>query len=295
MSQKLTKNYLSLYFSFLTAAIVGWHSYADGAPRRTPKHHFYLQLVLKHFPSKKSSPFNFNHPPEEGSNPSLEARLAGTLLPTELMEKMERRRIETRRESLSYLERETRINKAYHHYRNREGIARNFTQTIHREPYATLINQALGSAREKYGIEVPYSMFISLVQGESNWSTGVVSKKGARGLMQFIPATSKTLGCNPHSPKQLICGGHFLAKFYRKYEREVPRFKELPEEERWNWVLLGYNLGPNGIPRLIRSTGAKTVWELTRRHLGQEAYQFVPKIRGIQRAYKMHYEHPATS
>ncbi|MFH0701293.1 MAG: transglycosylase SLT domain-containing protein [Candidatus Woesearchaeota archaeon] len=287
---------MPLYFSLLTAAMMGWHSYADGAPRRSisHKHHSHQQFVLKNFP-QKTFLFHFNRSLEENSNLSLEARLTETLLPTGLMEEMDRKMIKTRRESLSVLEREARIDKAYHNYQNRESIARNFTQTIHREPYATLINQALDFARDKYKVKIPYSMFISLVQGESNWSTGVTSKAGAQGLMQFMPATSKAFGCNPRSARQLLCGGQFLAKFYRKYEREVPGFKELPEEEKWNWVLLGYNWGPNGIPGLIHNTGARTIWELTRRHLGAEAYEFVSKIRGIERAYLRDYQNPSVS
>ncbi|MEK6937572.1 MAG: lytic transglycosylase domain-containing protein [Nanoarchaeota archaeon] len=292
MSFESIKKRLPTYFSVLAAAILSWHSYADGAPKR--KHaQFYPPFTLASF-QKHTYDYSFRVD-DLNENTSLDKIIRGTLLPKEIDEKMFHQYSQTLSESKNILERESRIEEAYLHYRNREGIARNFTQTIHCQPYATLINQALSSVQDKYNVKIPYSLFISLVQGESNWSTGVTSKAGAQGLMQFMPDTSKAFGCNPRSARQLLCGGQFLAKFYQKYERDVPGFKKLPEEEKWNWVLLGYNWGPNGIPGLIRNTGARTVWDLTRKHLGAEAYEFVPKMRGIERAYKLHYQNPPTS
>jgi len=276
---------LPLYFSVLAASILGWHSFADGAPKPKTKTHFSFTFPYQlHKPSLLDDLFEKEKP----SFPRF------TFLEEEFS-KLESQVNQTLKEGYAQIEKESRIEKSYLHYSDREGIRINFTKTIYRPIYANLIEQALTGANIKYGVEIPYSLFISLVQGESNWSTQVISKMGAVGLMQFMPDTTKAFGCNPKSPKQLLCGAQFLAKFYSKYEKEVPGFTGLPEEEKWNWVLLGYNWGPNGIPNLIRTTGAKTVWDLTRKHLGTEAYQFVPKIRGIERAYLKHYQNPPTS
>jgi len=79
------------------------------------------------------------------------------------------------------------------------------------------IQQMVGQISEKYKIDD--KLVMALIQQESNFKTTAVSKAGAMGLMQLMPATAKTLGViNPFSAEQNIEGGvkhlkNMLAKY----------------------------------------------------------------------------------
>ena len=79
------------------------------------------------------------------------------------------------------------------------------------------IQQLVGQISEKY--KVDDKLVMALIQQESNFNTTAVSKSGAMGLMQLMPATAKTLGVlNPFSAEQNIEGGvkhlkNMLAKY----------------------------------------------------------------------------------
>lgn len=82
---------------------------------------------------------------------------------------------------------------------------------------------------------VPVSLFLRLVKQESNWKPRARSHKGAIGLAQLMPATARTLGVNPHDPRQNLEGGaRYLAQQYRK-------FKD------WRLALAAYNAGPGAV------------------------------------------------
>ena len=79
------------------------------------------------------------------------------------------------------------------------------------------IQQMVGQISEKYKIDD--KLVMALIQQESNFNSTAVSKAGAVGLMQLMPATAKTLGVsNPFSAEQNIEGGvkhlkNMLAKY----------------------------------------------------------------------------------
>lgn len=96
------------------------------------------------------------------------------------------------------------------------------------------------AAARKYG--VPVDLFNRLVQQESGWNPRAKSRAGAIGLAQLMPFTARTLGVNPHDPRQNLEGGaRYLAKQYRKFGS-------------WRLALAAYNAGPeavakyNGVP-----------------------------------------------
>lgn len=79
----------------------------------------------------------------------------------------------------------------------------------------------------------------AIITVESNFDPGVVSNKGARGLMQLMPATAKRFGVERiHDPEQNIRGGiAFLAHLRRMFGNDLVR------------ILAGYNAGENAVLR----------------------------------------------
>lgn len=70
---------------------------------------------------------------------------------------------------------------------------------------------------------VPVPLVHAIIQRESNWQPGAVSPKGAKGLMQLMPATARRLGvrdsCNI---EQNISGGvRFLAWLMRLFHNDL--------------------------------------------------------------------------
>ena len=84
---------------------------------------------------------------------------------------------------------------------------------------------------------VDASLVSAVIRAESNFEPRSVSRKGARGLMQLMPATAKRLGvARPFDPRANIRGGV-------RYLRElVDRFDNRPE-----LVLAAYNAGENAV------------------------------------------------
>jgi soluble lytic murein transglycosylase-like protein len=87
----------------------------------------------------------------------------------------------------------------------------------------------------QYGVDP--TLVRAVIQVESNFNPGCVSNKGARGLMQLMPATARRFGVtNVHDPDQNIHGGvKYLAYLTRLFNDDLPR------------VLAGYNAGENAV------------------------------------------------
>lgn len=79
----------------------------------------------------------------------------------------------------------------------------------------------------------------AVIQVESNFDPRCVSKKGARGLMQLMPATAKRYGVTDvHDPEQNIRGGvNYLRDLLVLFRDDLTR------------VLAGYNAGENAVLR----------------------------------------------
>lgn len=93
---------------------------------------------------------------------------------------------------------------------------------------------------------IPEEIFIGLVDAESGWNPSAVSKRGAIGLTQVLPATARGLGYDPRQLAedpllQLEAGGRYLSDMYSLFHS-------------WEKALAAYNAGPhnvrkhNGIP-----------------------------------------------
>lgn len=91
------------------------------------------------------------------------------------------------------------------------------------------------SAARRHG--VPEDLFLRLVQQESNWNPKAVSRKGAIGLAQLMPATARILGVDPRSPRENLDGGaRYLRKQYDKFRN-------------WSHALAAYNAGPGAVSK----------------------------------------------
>jgi len=80
----------------------------------------------------------------------------------------------------------------------------NFSQNIN---HAALVN------------EIDADFVRAIIHAESHFNPKAISKQGAQGLMQLMPATAKDLGVKqPLNPKQNIYGGvKHLARLLKKY------------------------------------------------------------------------------
>lgn len=92
---------------------------------------------------------------------------------------------------------------------------------------------------ERYAAEfgVDPTLVRAVIQVESDFNPNRVSHKGARGLMQLMPATAKRFGVTSiHDPEENIRGGvKYLAYLMRLFNEDLPR------------VLAGYNAGEGAV------------------------------------------------
>lgn len=99
------------------------------------------------------------------------------------------------------------------------------------EAVASLITQAAARHRIDPGLA------IAVAWQESRFQQSAVSPKGARGVMQLMPATARDLGVDPDDLRSNIDGGvNYLA-------RQLRRFGDV------RLALAAYNAGPEAVMR----------------------------------------------
>jgi hypothetical protein len=96
------------------------------------------------------------------------------------------------------------------------------------------------AAEKKYGL--PHNLLLAMIQIESSGNAGAVSKAGARGILQIMPATAIELGVDdPHDEEQAIEGaGKYMQKLLKRFNGNVTR------------ALQAYNAGPNKHPKKFK-------------------------------------------
>lgn len=97
--------------------------------------------------------------------------------------------------------------------------------------YAPLID----AAARKAGLQP--ALVHAVVRAESAYRPGAISPKGARGLMQLMPATAKRFGVTDlHDPQQNLKGGtRYLSRLLELFDRDL------------NLALAAYNAGENAV------------------------------------------------
>jgi soluble lytic murein transglycosylase-like protein len=96
--------------------------------------------------------------------------------------------------------------------------------------------QLADAAADKYGL--PRKLVRSVIAAESAFQPGVVSPKGAIGLMQLMPGTAATLGVDPNDPVQNVdAGARYLRDLLLKYDGFL-----------WH-ALAAYNAGPGTVDK----------------------------------------------
>jgi soluble lytic murein transglycosylase-like protein len=93
----------------------------------------------------------------------------------------------------------------------------------------------INSAASRYGIDP--QLVKAIVKAESDYDEKAVSKKGATGLMQLMPATASRMGVrNIHDPEDNVEGGiRYLSQLLKMFDWQVPL------------AVAAYNAGENAV------------------------------------------------
>jgi soluble lytic murein transglycosylase-like protein len=97
------------------------------------------------------------------------------------------------------------------------------------------IEKSISKAAQKY--DLPVKLIKGVIRAESNFQVKAVSRAGAQGLMQLMPATARELGVeNPFNIEENIDGG---ARYLRKMLDSFGGDLKL--------ALAAYNAGPEAV------------------------------------------------
>lgn len=113
-------------------------------------------------------------------------------------------------------------------------------QTVFQTKYQNMpesMDSIYEEASAKYGVSS--NLLKAVAKAESNFNPNAVSKAGAIGVMQLMPATARSLGVSdPYDARQNIMGG---AKYLKE---NLERF-----DGNVSLALAAYNAGPNSVQK----------------------------------------------
>ena len=98
-------------------------------------------------------------------------------------------------------------------------------------------DRLISAASKRHGIDFP--LLKAIIKVESDYDPRAVSKKGAQGLMQIMPATGKALNItNAFDPWENVMGGtRYFKQLFNRFEGKLPL------------ALAAYNAGPEVVDR----------------------------------------------
>jgi hypothetical protein len=95
------------------------------------------------------------------------------------------------------------------------------------------------AAAKKHGVNP--ELVVAVIKAESAFDPRAVSRKGARGLMQLMPATGRRYGVTPSElfkpERNIDAGVRYLAFLAKKFDGDLPK------------ILAGYNAGEGSVER----------------------------------------------
>ena len=109
---------------------------------------------------------------------------------------------------------------------------------------------------------------------ESNGDPAAVSRAGAAGLWQLMPATARKMGLKVNwlvderfdIVKSTVAAAKYLKKLYSMFHR-------------WDLAIAAYNAGPGTIKKRLEKLGVDEFWDLTK--LPVETLEYVPKYYAV--------------
>jgi hypothetical protein len=114
---------------------------------------------------------------------------------------------------------------------------------------------------------VSAALLAGQIEQESGWKQGATSRAGARGYLQLMPDTARSLGVTDITdPRQnIMAGGKYLRQMTDQFGSD-----ELG--------LAAYNAGPGRVSSAIRQAGGRRDWASVSRFLPQETAHYVPVV-----------------
>lgn len=99
------------------------------------------------------------------------------------------------------------------------------------------LEEIIGAMGQKYGVDP--NLIKEVVKAESGFNSHAVSRCGAKGLMQLMPATASSYGVRDSfdSIQNLDGGTHFLKDLLDRYQGNIPL------------ALAAYNAGPGAVDK----------------------------------------------
>ena len=110
-----------------------------------------------------------------------------------------------------------------------------------------------------YGLDAPVAVFAAQIHAESCWKNGAVSPVGARGMAQFMPATSRWIaGLYPHLAENEPHNPAWAMRALVTYDKYLfARVCAVTPCNRWAKTLSAYNGGLGWVRRDERRAAAQ--------------------------------------